>query len=101
MNIMCGPDGVLLALLDWGDAGWGDPALDFASVPLDMMSCALDGYGPENRKRLGAYPEARFIWDRLHNAMDDALENPKMDDVLENPKNEVPVADYRRYLELQ
>ena len=54
------------------------------------MSSALAGYGPENWKRLGKAPEARFIWDRLHNAMDDAIENAE---------KLVPIAAYRRFLE--
>src|SRR5262249_9986438 len=33
-NIMCTREGRLLALIDWGDAGWGDPALEFAAIPL-------------------------------------------------------------------
>jgi aminoglycoside phosphotransferase (APT) family kinase protein len=65
----------LRAIIDWGDAGWGDPALDFAAVPLDQMSSALAGYGPENRRRLGNAPEARFIWDRLYNAIEDAIDS--------------------------
>ena len=90
MNIMCSQTGDLRAIIDWGDAGWGDPALDFAAVPLDQMSSALAGYGPENRKRLGDVPEARFVWDRLHNAMDDAIENAE---------KLVPIAAYRRFLD--
>jgi aminoglycoside phosphotransferase (APT) family kinase protein len=90
MNIMCSRTGHLRAIIDWGDAGWGDPALDFAAVPLDQMSSALAGYGPENRKGLGDAPEARFVWDRLHNAMDDAIENAE---------KLVPIAAYRRFLE--
>jgi aminoglycoside phosphotransferase (APT) family kinase protein len=90
MNIMCSRTGDLRAIIDWGDAGWGDPALDFAAVPLDQMSAALAGYGTENRKRLGDAPEARFVWDRLHNAMDDAIENAE---------KLVPIAAYRRFLE--
>ena len=90
MNIMCSRTGDLRAIIDWGDAGWGDPALDFAAVPLDQMSWALAGYGPENKKRLGDAPEARFIWDRLHTAMDDAIESAE---------KLVPIAAYRCFLE--
>jgi hypothetical protein len=35
---------------------------------------------------LGEYPEAQFVWDRLHNALDD-------------PACGVPVAQYRGLLE--
>jgi aminoglycoside phosphotransferase (APT) family kinase protein len=89
MNIMCNLDGVLLGLIDWGDAGWGDPALDFASMPLDVISAALEGYGPDNAKRLGPYPQARFVWDRLYDALGEATEDAEF---------QVPVAAYRRFL---
>ena len=87
-NIMCDAQGGLLAVIDWGDAGWGDPTLDFAAVPLDFISAALEGYG--DTQRLGDYPEARIVWDHLHNALDDAVDNSECT---------VPVAEYRRFLD--
>jgi len=89
MNIMCSRNGVLLGLLDWGDAGWGDPTFDFAAIPLDFLPAALNGY-VENVTRLGECPEARFVWDRLQNALDDAAENPG---------SPIPIDAYRRILE--
>ncbi len=32
------------AILDWGAAGWGDPAWDFAGMPLRAVPAMLDGY---------------------------------------------------------
>jgi aminoglycoside phosphotransferase (APT) family kinase protein len=87
-NIMCDAQGGLLAVIDWGDAGWGDPTLDFAAVPLDFISAALEGYG--HTQRLGDYPEARIVWDHLNNALDDAVDNSQCT---------VPVAEYRRFLD--
>ena len=87
-NILCGREGSLLAVIDWGDAGWGDPALDFAAVPLECLDAALEGYGGTGR--LGEYPEARFVWDRLHNALEDAIDHPGRG---------LPVAAYRRLLD--
>jgi aminoglycoside phosphotransferase (APT) family kinase protein len=72
MNVMCSPEGNLLALIDWGDAGWGDPTLDFAAIPLDALPHALEGYELEAPGALGAFPKARFIWDKLHAAMEAA-----------------------------
>lgn len=89
MNIMC-QAGQLRALLDWGDAGWGDPTLDFAAIPLDQISSARVGYGASHWTRLGDVPEARFIWDRLHSAMKHAIESPV---------NKIPVREYRRFLD--
>jgi aminoglycoside phosphotransferase (APT) family kinase protein len=87
-NIMCDAQGGLLAVIDWGDAGWGDPTLDFAAIPLDFVSAALEGY--DRTERLGEYAEARIVWDHLHNALEDALENPECT---------IPVVEYLRFLD--
>jgi aminoglycoside phosphotransferase (APT) family kinase protein len=90
MNVMCTPAGALLALIDWGDAGWGDPVLDFVGTPLPMMSAAFDGYGRANRQRLGSCPEARIVWAKLHEAMDDAIDHPG---------TAIPLTAFRSFLE--
>lgn len=72
MNLMCSPAGELLAVIDWGDAGWGDPTLDFAAIPLDAIPYALEGYELEAPGALGAFPEARLIWDKLQRALEAA-----------------------------
>jgi aminoglycoside phosphotransferase (APT) family kinase protein len=90
MNVMCTRSGDLLALIDWGDAGWGDPVLDVASVPLEMMSAALEGYGAARRGKLGSFPEARIIWTKLHEAMDDAIDEPG---------RPIPLTLFRRFLD--
>jgi len=76
MNVMCATTGTLLAIIDWGDAGWGDPTLDFAAIPIDAMPFALEGYEAEAPGLLGPIPEARFVWDKLLNAMDDLWDTP-------------------------
>ncbi len=35
-------------LIDWGDAGFGDPAVDFRFIPAQYIGAALRGYGPVN-----------------------------------------------------
>jgi aminoglycoside phosphotransferase (APT) family kinase protein len=72
MNVMCSPAGALRALIDWGDAGWGDPIVDFAAIPLEAIPWALDGYEVETPGALGDFPEARIVWDKLHRMMEDA-----------------------------
>jgi aminoglycoside phosphotransferase (APT) family kinase protein len=50
LNVMVDDAGDYLALLDWGDAGWGDPALELATFPIDAIDPLLAGYadaGPE------------------------------------------------------
>jgi aminoglycoside phosphotransferase (APT) family kinase protein len=76
MNIMCSAEGELLAIVDWGDAGWGDPSLDFAAIPFSAIQPALDGYEAEAPGSLGALPEARVAWSKLLDAVDDLWENP-------------------------
>lgn len=76
MNIMCTADGELLAIIDWGDAGWGDPTLDFAAIPFDAIRSALEGYKAEAPGSLGAFPEARIAWNKLLDAVDDLWDSP-------------------------
>lgn len=72
-NIMCSASGDLLALIDWGDAGWGDPTLDFAYVPLNHLIDARAGYESEAPGLLGPVPEARFVWDHLQRGLENML----------------------------
>lgn len=76
MNVICSPGGELLAIIDWGDAGWGDPSLDFAAIPMDDVPSALQGYEAESPGLLGRDPEARVAWNRLLDALDDVWDTP-------------------------
>lgn len=76
MNIMCTTAGELLAIIDWGDAGWGDPRLDFAAMPLAAVPAALAGHEEEAPGLLGALPAARVAWYKLTDAVDDLLDTP-------------------------
>lgn len=76
MNIMCSNNGELMAILDWGDAGWGDPALDFAAMPLEAIRPALEGYEAETSRSLGALFLARVAWYKLLDILDDLCVNP-------------------------
>ncbi len=61
MNLMCDPSGRLLALIDWGDAGWGDPALDFVDVPLSVLGLVIGIYQRESGNMLGSQPLPRIL----------------------------------------
>jgi aminoglycoside phosphotransferase (APT) family kinase protein len=76
MNIMCSPTGALRALIDWGDAGWGDPTLEFIAIPLQATTYALDGYESETPGALGDFAHARIIWDKLHLMLEEAWRTP-------------------------
>jgi aminoglycoside phosphotransferase (APT) family kinase protein len=68
MNIMCSRNDVLLALIDWGDGGWGDPALELAAVPQSVVPLVLQGYRSESQ--LDEAAEARILWDKLSAALE-------------------------------
>ena len=85
-NIMCTPTGELLAILDWGDAGWGDPTLDFAAIPFPYLAAALEGYGDPTR--LGPDPRPRILWAQIQHAFDE-------------DQYPIPIHDYRRFLNSQ
>ena len=76
MNIMCTHDDSLLALLDWGDAGWGDPTLEFAMIPLPAIPFVMEGYECDVSGLLGNAPEMRIVWDKLRGAMEALLDDP-------------------------
>ena len=71
MNLMCGRDGSLMAIIDWGDAGWGDPALELAEVPVRAIPYVLAGYRAEAPSLLGEAPEARILADQLFCGLED------------------------------
>ena len=73
-NVMCTREGDLLALIDWGDAGWGDPTLDFVHVPLELIPSVVEAYESESSTGLGTFPEARFVWDKLWLAVGELIE---------------------------
>ena len=51
--------GRLTGIVDWGDAMWADPAVDFAKMPLVEVPAMLDGYGGDD-----VWP-ARILWHHL------------------------------------
>jgi hygromycin-B 7''-O-kinase len=58
----------LTAIVDWGDAQWADPAIEFAKMPLAAVPAMLDGYRQANGE--AATPstpcwEARVLWAHL------------------------------------
>lgn len=43
-NLLVGPANDLRALIDWGDAAWAPPAMDFAKLPLTEVASLLPDY---------------------------------------------------------
>lgn len=53
--------GRLTGIVDWGDAAWADPAIDFAKMPLTEIPAMLEGYtGPWGYHGDGW--AARILW---------------------------------------
>jgi len=65
-NVMVRPEAlVYLAILDWGCAGWGDPAWDFFGMPLRAVPFLLEGHRRVARLEGDDTVEARILWRHL------------------------------------
>lgn len=61
----------LTAVIDWGDAGWGDPAIEFGFMPIWAVDWMLQGY---ERIRLvddGFF--ARLLWNDIGAALEASI----------------------------
>ena len=52
-------------LIDWGACGWGDPAYDFAGIPLRAVPFMLEGYREVAPLPQDETAEARILWRHL------------------------------------
>ncbi len=59
----------ILALLDWGSSGWGDPAWDFVGIPMRAVPVMLEGYRAVHPLTQDDTAEARIIWRQLQIAL--------------------------------
>ncbi|UED85348.1 phosphotransferase family protein [Streptomyces profundus] len=77
-NLLLDDEGSLTALLDWGDAAWADPAMEFAKVPPRLLPAVLTGYlgGPEAVAEAGRSWVARALWHHLSWAVPRAMGQP-------------------------
>jgi aminoglycoside phosphotransferase (APT) family kinase protein len=57
------------ALIDWDDAGWFDPAIDFAQIPLHLVDVALAGYRTVGPLDGDDTAEQRILWDHVMTAL--------------------------------
>ena len=58
-------DGRLVGLIDWGSAGWGDPAVEFHALWVPAVPHALAGYREVAPLVDDDGAEARILWDHL------------------------------------
>lgn len=89
MNIMCTHNDEFLALIDWGDAGWGDPTFDFRQIPLTAMPYVLESYREAAPDMLGNTFKERFVWDKLSDLLGTVLVNPSIT---------IPIDEFRAFL---
>lgn len=76
-NLMVTDEGAVTALIDWGDAGWGDPANDLCySGPLAAPHL-LAGYRDVAPERLGSGVELRLLANLLDFAVRYLARNPE------------------------
>lgn len=69
-NVLVTPDShEYLALIDWGDAHWRDPAWDCAGIPLRAAPMVLAGHREVAPLEDDETAEARVIWRHLHLAL--------------------------------
>jgi hypothetical protein len=84
-NLMINPaDLSLVALIDWGDARWGDPAFDFIGMPSRAAPWALQGYRAAWVSEGGAPGElagleAHVLWHMLAQALRHVSRGPALD----------------------
>jgi len=76
MNVMCDERGKLLAIIDWGDAGWNDPMSDFAGMPLDAIPSAVAGYEAEIGAALNSDVRSRLLRAKVVRALDHFMRHP-------------------------
>lgn len=62
-------DDTFHSIIDWDDAGWGDPAMDLVSLPLRVIDAALAGYRSVMPLDGDDTAEQRILWDKLIGAV--------------------------------
>lgn len=86
MNVMCRADGSEATMIDWGDAGWGEPAFDLTDTPPRYLAAALGGYESAGGSRAGSGFEGRILWIKLgrvlRRATPDGAHRPYLDALL-------------------
>jgi aminoglycoside phosphotransferase (APT) family kinase protein len=66
MNILCSSNGRYLSLIDWGDAGWGDPTLEFQMIPIKVLDSVIVGYNLHANEKIENEHRMKIIWDKLY-----------------------------------
>jgi aminoglycoside phosphotransferase (APT) family kinase protein len=77
-NIMVQPDTFdYLALIDWSEAHWADPAHDFGGKPIRAVPYVLEGYRQAAPLEHDETAEARILWRYLWLALHNLWREPQ------------------------
>ena len=76
-NIIVDRSGRFPALIDWNNSGWGDPALEFSSIPPRAIPTVLKGYREISPIDGDDSAEARILWDHLCLALEFSEQLPR------------------------
>lgn len=64
-NFLCTESDRLLSLIDWGDSGWADPAIDFYMIPIEVLDNVLEGYSQIAKANIDIGFIYRIIIDKI------------------------------------
>lgn len=70
-NFLCSPNDQLLSVIDWGDSGWGDPAIDFYMIPMEVLELVLEGYKEVPQTKVDINFIYRMILDKVWIGMEE------------------------------
>lgn len=70
-NFICTRNDQLLSIIDWGDSGWGDPAIDLYMIPIDALDNVLEGYNEIAGKNIDYDFIYRIILDKVWIGIED------------------------------
>ena len=80
-NVMVDDAGDFAALIDWNNAGWADPALDFRFLPSRAVEATLAGYRDVAPLDGDDTAEARVLWDHLCLALTTLRSPPRRENI--------------------
>lgn len=81
-NILSSAEDSLLSLIDWGDSGWGDPAIDFYMIPPMVIKYVIKGYLDQIQYPLSGNFYKRVVLDKIAYLMDEDYSISAIEDIV-------------------
>lgn len=72
-NVISSEQDTLLSLIDWGDSGWGDPAIDFYMIPANVLKYVIRGYLDIKGNEIDQHFYKRILFDKIALLIDEGL----------------------------